>query len=58
MPSTRDRILAGLETFLEGVLRFGGDGDLSFAEPLAKAPKGMPPGAADVSQNLSSATPE
>jgi hypothetical protein len=53
VPSTRDRILAGLETFLEGVLRFGGDGDLSFAEPLAKAPKGMPPGAADVFTKIS-----
>jgi hypothetical protein len=35
------------------VFRLGGDGDLSFAKPLKKAPKGLPPGAAEVFTKIS-----
>ncbi len=49
----RDSILAALETFLEGVLRRGGDGSLSFGAPLARAPKGLPHGAAEVFTTIS-----
>lgn len=43
----RDSILAGLEMFVQGVLRRGGDGELSFGKPLKRVPKGLPPGAAE-----------
>ncbi|MEM6990256.1 MAG: hypothetical protein AAF721_07160 [Myxococcota bacterium] len=43
----RDLILESLETFLEGVFRIGGEGDLSVGAPLKVAPRGLPPGAAD-----------
>ena len=49
----RDAILEALETFLQGVLCLGGDGDLSFAKPLKKVPNGLPPGAAEVFTKVS-----
>ena len=49
----RDSILSALETFLEGVIRLGGDAELKFGAPLKRAPKGLPAGAAEVFTTIS-----